>query len=197
LVNPIQDQTTRSRSGRRVFLAVVAIVAITLVVLLLIFRPWDDNGPGSTAATATASPSASPYVADDCDDFGFTVLADSYHVDTEEGATFSGTACLEPGEYIMAFDYDPDEELFYLDTDEFNNTAIIIRNGNWSWTNQPLGNAGDVSEPQIVHFVRADSTCSMWVNSLEPNDNGDRTFESIEQHNCEVIAQETVYVTDN
>jgi type II secretory pathway pseudopilin PulG len=224
--------TPVTRSGRKL-LTIIAVIAVLAILALLIGprllgsnnKGGSSNSAAPAAATASAetevpvetptdepstvptnTPSPLPTGNGSGCDLGkdFTVQVQSDKVEHDAGAVFNGTACLKNNQQILAFDFDPGDELFYLDTSPGNTAAIVDHSGVWSWNNNPIGNEGagvpsdglNSGDEQIVNFVLADTTCQEWISGQNPNDDGNIVLNNIKQHNCKVVAKQKVLVTD-
>lgn len=226
MTDPVDRVTRPSRRTLITTLVISGVVILAIFAALigqnknLFGNGSKDSASNNAAATASAETPAdqpstkptntpSPFPTGDgsgCD-LGriFTIHVQSYLVERDAGAVFSGTACLKNGDQILAFDFDPEDELFYLDTDENNTAAIVSSSGVWTWTDAPIGNEGagvssDTTlasgDSQFVYFVLADTACQKWVSGQSPNDDGDIVLNNIKQHNCKVASTQRILVTD-
>lgn len=176
--NPDPKNESERRNRRTdVIIAVIAAVGIA-VAALIAAKPWHHANPCAMPLTVI-SPSA------------------GQHVNGAQGVEVTGKACDLDTATGWLFDYDLNDEHYYMDypvNSPHNAAPIIVNNGSWSYNDAPIGSSGDQNQTYGITVVLASSTCTKKLKSAKPNSDGDIKFKSFPP-GCKVETSVDVEVT--
>jgi hypothetical protein len=149
------DSERRSRRNQLLITIIPALAAV--IVALLYTKPWHHNNSCSTNLTIT-SPSG------------------GQAVDGAQGIEVTGTSCGMNGSTGWLFDYDLNDEHYYMDypvNSPYNAVPIIVSNGSWAYNDAPIGSPGDVNQTYGITAVLASPACTKELESAKPDSSGD------------------------
>jgi hypothetical protein len=220
------DHNTRNGMHPLAQLTILAVVVAALVAGLLAWSPWKDGNKSNTVSSplpAATSPADIALLPDDstaapADDATpspsetdsttcqgkpknyFTVKVENVNITKDDGAKFSGIACLAPGWTIWMYDRDPDDKLYYLVNETNTNVAAITTKGAWKYHETDIGNEGSSGDPQYVTFVLAPLSCNDYLERRDTNGDDDIVLTKGEltdrRYDCKILTEVKVLVTD-
>jgi hypothetical protein len=97
-----------------------------------------------------------------------TAPASGEEVAGPRGAIIKGKACNLHQDTGWLFDYDHSDHTYYEDYDQVPG-PLVTRNGNWAFSDQPMGNEGDDRETYTVTLIQASAACSRILQALKPD----------------------------
>jgi hypothetical protein len=163
----------------RTQLLVATVTSLGIVIAALIAaKPWSHSNP-CTVNLKITSPSA------------------GQQVSGAQGIEVTGAACDMNGMTGWLFDYDLNDEHYYMDfsTSSINNAdPIIVSNGNWAYDDRPIGSPGDNDQTYGITAVLASPTCTNMLKNAKPDPEGDIPFKILPA-GCQVEDTVDVIVT--
>ena len=94
------------------------------------------------------------------------------HVNGSSGVVVQGTACGMNNKSGWLFDYDPQNQYYYMDT----RTPTVSGNGSWAYEDKPIGSVGDQDQAYGLVIIEADQACAKVLEAARPDSQGDVKF---------------------
>lgn len=162
-------------------------LAGVVCVVLYVWTPWqaDSSGGSDIPLAHTATSSSTPPTVTEPPNIKAVSIKNGQGI-TISRTVVRGKADLEFGgpatdigsDSLWIFDYDPNDELYYRDSDK----ALAMKEGDpWSFVDGPIGDDGgsDKGTTYRVVVVRATRSCSARLGALRPNGSGDIVLKSL------------------
>jgi hypothetical protein len=172
--DPESGSGRRNRRTQQVGAIIAALGAI--IAALITTQPWHHDNP-CTTNLIIISPKGGRSVANGA-----------------QGIKITGTACGMSGKTGWLFDYDPNDQYFYLDYSTTLPSPVTVNNGNWAYYDMPIGNKGDQNQTYSITVVLASVACTNELEKAKPDSAGDFRFKTFPS-GCQVEDTADVVVT--
>ena len=133
--------------------------------------------PGVSSSSALPTVTEPSYIKAESIQNGEGVTIGTAVVRGKADLELGGTALDLGGDSLWMFDYDPNDELHYRDSDK----ALSVKGGQWSFVDGPIGDddSSDKGTTYRVVVVRANQGCSAKLAATKPNEDGDVVFSGL------------------
>ena len=103
-----------------------------------------------------------------------------------------GQACRLVNQDGWLFDYDYNDHYYHEDYSQHPG-PIVLKNGKWTFLDQPIGSKGDQGVPYSITLVLANQQCNSALLSIKPV-GGDYRVAKLPT-GCEIVDSRNVYST--
>jgi hypothetical protein len=148
----------RHHKGSQLLVAIVTSLGL-IIAALIATKPWSHSNACAVNLKIT-SPSA------------------GQQVSGAQGIEVTGTACAMNGMTGWLFDYDPNDQHYYMDYSD-NPEPVVVGNGSWAYDDQPIGSPGDNDQAYGITAVLASPACTSKLENAKPDPEGDFPYKTL------------------